>query len=260
VGLELDFRGRLVKRLLGGSSVRPIDQVAREYASWTSSPRTIEDIRDPTIFSLPAYIAGMIRCTGPSPKRMRSDLDEVDKWRERIYQHFQADLGNAYREDDRLMQVLLKSKTVGTGVLSFPHPRICWKPLAPFEPMIDGHRKKSNKCKQQWIRELSVAQQTKPSVGTPESCLYLIERVTGHNSLWKIGIAAGAAQPGDLVCWVRAARQIVIVRMDGDWLQIVGTAVDPKDLWGEGIREQDFKSHEKLELIVDVETAYILMV
>jgi hypothetical protein len=124
---------------------------------------------------------------------MRSDLDEVDKWRERIYQHFQVDLGNAYREDDLLMQVLLKSKTVDTGVLSFPHPRICWKPLATFESMIDGHRKKSHKCKQQRARELSVAQQTKPSVGTPESCLYLIKRVTGHNSPWKIGIAAGAA-------------------------------------------------------------------
>jgi hypothetical protein len=157
------------------------------------------------------------------------------------------------------MQMLLKSKTVDTGVLSFLHPRIRWKPLATFGSMIDGHRKKSKKCKQQRTRELSVAQQTRPSVGTPESCLYLIKRITGHNSPWKIGIAAGAAQPGDLVCWVGAARQIVIVRMDGDWLQIVGTAVDPKHLWGQGIREQDFESHEEFELSVDVETAYILM-
>jgi hypothetical protein len=263
--------GRMVKRLLGGSSVAPIDQVAQEYASWTGPPLSINDVRDnSTIFNLPVYIAGMIIYTGPSPEQIISVLDAEDEWRARIWQNFPADLGNAYRDNDLLIQVLLDSETADPGVLSFPNPRIRWKSHATFGPIIDNHKKKSNKYKQQRTRELSVAQQTKahgpketkPSVPTSESCLYQSKSITRKNFYWKMGIAAGPAQVGDLICWIREAEKIVIVRMDDDWLQIIGTAVVPKDFSGQGMTKNHanyFGSHEEFELSVDVETVYVLV-
>lgn len=82
--------GRMVKSLLGGSVIMPIDQVAREYASWSISPCLLKEIRDPGIFNLSTHIAGMIRCTGPSLTQLRSDPDKVDKWRGRMYKHFRT--------------------------------------------------------------------------------------------------------------------------------------------------------------------------
>ncbi len=53
----------------------------------------------------------MIICKGPSPEQIISVLDAEDEWRARIQQNFPADLGNAYRDNDLLMQVLLDAET-----------------------------------------------------------------------------------------------------------------------------------------------------
>lgn len=55
------------------------------------------------------------------------------------------------------------------------------------------------------------------------------------------------------------SKKVVILRMDGDWLQIVGTAVNPKDLWEQEITEKDFEDQEGIRLRVDIETVCILV-
>jgi hypothetical protein len=259
--------GRLVKSLLGGSNMATRDQVAQGYASWTASH---DDQDSSTVFYLSAYVAGMILCVGPSPEQIISVLDAEDEWRERIQQNFPADLGDAYRDNDLLMQVILDSEADDSEVLHFPNPYVRWKSNPTLGSIIDDCKKKGNNVKQQEARDLSVPQEsgahglenTQALLPTSKSCLYQIKRLNGQKSSWKMGIAVGEAQTGDLICWVPEVEKAVIVRIIDTWARIVGTAVFPKDLPGRvvaGLSSTYFDPDEEAELGVDVETVYLLI-
>jgi hypothetical protein len=124
--------GRLVNRLLGASSVVTKDMVAQESASWIHHTF----FEDQEIFNLSAYVADTVTCVGPSLGQILSVLDAEDEWREQIQQNFPADLGNAYRDNDSLMQVLLDSEIDESDMLSFPTPFIGGKPTETLQSMI----------------------------------------------------------------------------------------------------------------------------
>jgi hypothetical protein len=87
-------------------------------------------------------------------------------------------------------------------------------------------------------------------VATSATFLYQI-RLTGENSPWEMGIAAGEARIGDLVCWIPKVEKAVIVRKNGTWSQIIGRAVVPNDL-GNAKTGEYFGSHEEVGLGVGV--------
>jgi hypothetical protein len=251
--------GKMVKRMLGGSSVASIDQIAQDFASRSSSP---DSTCDRTIFNVPGYIAGMIICKGPSPGDIVSSVvDAVRQWKKQIYQNFPADLGDTYRDHDLLMRELSGSTTDGSDVLSFLNLHMHWKSNAKLR-----YRKKSEEYVQQRASELYELQQAKaPRLGTTKllaptsaSCLYQMKRITLQNSSWKMGIAAGEVRIGDLHCWIPKVEKAVIIRKS----RIVGTAIVPKYLSEQdkaGFRSQYFGLDEEIKLGVDVETLYALI-
>jgi hypothetical protein len=251
--------GKMAKRMLGGSSVAPIDQVAQDYASWTSSP---DATCNRTIFNVPGYIAGMIICIGPSPGDIVSSVvDAVGQWKKQIHRNFRADLGDAYRDHDLLMRELMDSTTDGSEVLSFLNLYMHWKSNAKLR-----YRRNLEEYVRQRASELYELQQAKaPRLGTTKllaptsaSCLYQMKRITLQKSSWKMGIAAGEVRIGDLLCWIPTVEKAVIIRKS----RIVGTAIVPKYLSEQdkaGFRSQYFGLDEEIKLGVDVETLYVLI-
>jgi hypothetical protein len=76
-----------------------------------------------------------------------------------------------------------------------------------------------------------------------------------------MGIAAGEAQIGDLICCIPEVPKAVIVRVDGHWAQIIGTAALPRGLYSQVIEKDSteyFGSNEEVELSVDVQSVYLL--
>jgi hypothetical protein len=106
---------------------------------------------------------------------------------------------------------------------------------------------------------------TQTLVPPPLWCLYQIKRLNGQNSPWKMGIAAGEVQYGELICWIPEVEKAVIVRINNTMSQImtiIGTAVVPKE-FSEKVMAGDhtkyFESSEDVELGVDVANLYVLM-
>jgi hypothetical protein len=120
------------------------DQVARECNSWTVPRLPLSFTQDPILFNLSAYVAGIIIYAGPSLEQILSVLDAEDEWKKQIQQNFAADLGNAYRDNDLLMQELLDSETDGSYVFSLPNLNIHWGPNATLRSLIDDYKKESD--------------------------------------------------------------------------------------------------------------------
>lgn len=259
---------KLVKGLLGDSSVARVDQVAQEYTSWTGSPLMVNEASENlTIFRLTAYVTGVITYVGPSPRQIISDLDTFDEWRARVLQTFPADLGKASLENDHLIQGLLDSEITETDVLSFLRPHILWKPL-PTGSIFHEPRHEINKLEKEGTTtacvvqhtEAHISEETEQSVQSSEACLYLMKGIGDQIPPWRVGIAAGSVQAGDLICWIPEVDKAVAVRRDdNDWLRIVGMALVMKDPHQQASSWGCSSTDQKLVIHVDVETIYILL-
>ena len=69
---------------------------------------------------------------------------------------------------------------------------------------------------------------------------------------WRVGIATKEAREGNMICWLRSTEKLLVVRLEDDFLRIVGTAMTPENQFG-------FQSANVIELCLDIETAYILL-
>ncbi|KIW20849.1 hypothetical protein PV08_01427 [Exophiala spinifera] len=275
-GHDMVLCASLVKNLLGGRHVASKEQVAREYASRTEPPLRIDnkDPRYPT-FDLTAYVAGMIICIGPSTAHMMGDLDAVDEWRAQIQQNFPDESVDADHDNDLLVEVLLNAENDDPDLLSLSRLHVCWSAPKVLCEKIQNCRMRSKlevrsgNFKDEGPRASPMASDIEPQgpkitealvpASTPR--LYQMKRIIPQSSPWKMGIVAGEAQVGDLICWIPRVKKAVAVRINDGWLEIIGTAMAPTKLFWKGTQNRTnyFESDEELELHLDLDSAYVLL-
>lgn len=170
-------------------------------------------------------------------------------------------------------------------MLRFPILNIHWGPKATLRSLIDDYKKESDakrkkegdtKVRSGVAWQHSLLQETKTHglettqafLPAAASCLYQAKELTGQISPWKMGIAAGEARIGDLICCIPEVAKAVIVRVDGHWAQIIGTTAlgdgtPPEEEFWKGFFMGGstiyFGPNEEVELGVDVQSIYLLM-
>jgi hypothetical protein len=270
-GSEAISFGKMIKKMLGGS-LATMEQLSREFINWNrplDSPVSITG-GNPHVFKLPVFVAGMISTRGPSPQSLISSLDDDDDWRAQIHNNFPDDFGTAFQEHDRLMQLSLSSEKGECGVLSFPnlHHNCDLDPQLSLDPKLSETlfqyskmSKKSQRVEQPVSRKRSRQEEEAGFwVSDSTACSYQIERITCEQSPWKIGLASGEALPGDFIYWIPEAQTAAVVRKEGTYLRIIGTATAPSDLvYKKKPISAYFGRRESYNLSINLEVLYVLL-
>jgi hypothetical protein len=179
-------------------------------------------------------------------------LDTDDEWKQ-IKENFPNQTGAAYCKSNTLHCALLDPNINTSDVLSFPNPKINWK---YSQEWVKHHlHRQLNTHKFSEVEKIKAYGPEKSNnlVPTPTSCLYQMKSILNSDWGWfrRVGIATREAREGDMICWLRSTEKLVVVRLEDDFLRIVGTAMTPENRFG-------FQSGNEIELCLDVETAYIL--
>jgi hypothetical protein len=162
-GSDIIRFGRLVKRLLGDSSVVTKDVVAQESAE-SAFLAHLPVFDDQDLFNLSGYVAGMVICVGPSPEEILSKLDAEDEWREQIQQNFPTDLGNAYRDNNLLMQVILDSEIDHSVALSSHIPTSAGNPRRHWGRSLQSIKRRGNMLKDRGLGKFPCQRKLNPMV------------------------------------------------------------------------------------------------
>ena len=263
--------GELVKSLLIGADLGPVEQALQPYEPQPNSTFPIEDPDSPRVFQLPAYVVGCIMAVGPSPAEIISSLRKADQWAAEIQRNFREELGEAHYENDTLMRSILESDETRLTSACFSHVsnvrwREDWSDTTlgrRYEGMI--HAAKSKYSVSSRSRSEISPNDTLLSAGN--SHLFLIKNCYRRETPWKMGIASSLAQPGDLVCWIHGVERALIVRetlAERRW-QVFGTALFTRDFCSNDKTRHEtglswFQDDERLNVKIDAATIYILLV
>jgi len=254
---------KLVKRLLGGDDVAPVDRVVREYVSWTGIPEDIYIAGQP--FKVPVFVVGTIAHIGSSPKQIRSVLDKEREWTAKVSKTFSKDIGAATLESDILIRALVSRKNIDFDLVTFPSPRFRWS-------FRDSETKLWPKIWDTFSRnESTLSIPAKHHIKSPvseaeisklEPHLFQLVKADSSKTPRKMGVAAGNARTGDWICWMEEVQKAVLIRFEKDgkglWVSIIGTAKFTKDICKEANLPDDIVKNDYY-LRMDVETAYILL-
>lgn len=267
--------GGLVKSLLIGTNLGPLEQALQPYEARPNSALTIEDPDSPRVFQLDAYIVGCIITVGPSNAEMISSSHKADQWAAEIQQHFRNELGKAHHENDVLMDTILESEEERLASTCFSHvSNVRWKYPSYSDDVFGCYLHTIRNRKASYVSSQST-NQTSPDdalLASRNSHLFLIKNCYRDVTPWKMGIASSLAQPGDLVCWVRGVEKALVLRMtlaEGTFqaertLQVFGTALFTEDFAStnqdrHASRLKWFRKDEALALQVDSATIYVLL-
>jgi hypothetical protein len=263
--------GRLVKDMLGGSSVGTPKQIPEEESVVEERKPAVMNYHDnnPAVFKLAAYIVGYVVHKGPSPEEVLSSLDAEDKWRGSVQENFSKCLGNAFRDSDRLIEALEGSADANIGVVTFKNTRLRWKPsinTSASWSKVSAYVERSKQLNPDNFLNNSpnpsTATKSKPSQTVSDSWLYQLGSVTKYDPHLKMGIAAEGVQIGDLICYVGGAEKALIVRVaENNVMQTIGTAIFTQDICGESMKDhaKHFSREEEFVLGVGAETVYVLL-
>jgi hypothetical protein len=235
--------GRLVKSLLIGDHLGPIEQALQPYEPRPDSALTLEDPDGPRVFQHKDYIIGCIMAIGPSTQEIISSLNKADQWAALIQKHFSKELGEAHRENDTLMHTIQDSDQTLLASVCYSHVgNVRWKKdLNDWSTdALPSHMQNVRAAKSQYSVSSISKSQTSPNdtqIGGGNSHLFLIENGYRGETPWKTGIVSGLAQPGDLVCWVDGVEKTLVLRVtpQESMLQVFGTA----------LFTDDFRIHDK---------------
>ncbi|RDW56713.1 hypothetical protein BP6252_14006 [Coleophoma cylindrospora] len=259
--------GGLLKSLLIGTSLGPLEQALQPYELRPNSALVIEDSSSPRVFKLQAYIVGCIIAIGPSTGEIISSMRKADEWAAEIQQNFGKELGDAHRENDILMHTIQDSDDECLASTCFSHvSNIRWSGSLNFtitncyEFVI-----RDNKARYGLSHSYGQLNDTLPAA--INSHLFLVKNPWRIETPWKMGIASRLAQPGDLVCWVRGVERALILRVTlGEYkhnFQVFGTALFTNDIENHdphhATRLSWFREGEKLALQIDSTTIYVLL-
>lgn len=266
--------GGLVKSLLIGADLGPLEQAIQAYETRPNSTVPIEDSDSCRVFQLHAYVVGCIMAVGPSTAEMISSLQKADQWAAEIQQIFCQELGGAHRENDTLMRAILETGEACLASICFSHvSSVRWRPLNMFNrysscPIVRAYQETIHARQSNYYvarsKTIGSPNDAQPAAG--HSHLFLIKNCYRDKTPWKMGIASGLAQPGDLVCWIPGSERALVLRVSikEEMLQIFGTALFTEDFGSsDKARHADrlkwFQSGEQLALKMDAGTIYVLL-
>ncbi|OBT56260.1 hypothetical protein VE04_05109 [Pseudogymnoascus sp. 24MN13] len=260
--------GGLVKSLLIGTNLGPLEQALQPYEPRPNSALTIENLDSPRVFQLHAYIVGCIIAVGPSNVEIISSSHKAEQWAAAIQQNFREELGKAHHENDILMDTILESEEERLASTCFSHvSNVRWK-YPPYGSVLEAYSDTIRNRKAIYVSS-QPTNQTSPDdalLAARNSHLFLIKNCYRDVTPWKMGIASSLAQPGDLVCWVRGVEKALVLRVTllERTLQVFGTALFTEDFAltnqaRHASRLTWFKKNETLGLQVDSATIYVLL-
>jgi hypothetical protein len=262
--------GGLVKSLLIGANLGPLEQALQPYEPRPNSTLTIEDLDSSRAFQLQGYVIGCITAVGPCPAEIISSLRKADQWAAQIQQNFQKELGQAHRENDTLMRFLLESDETHLASACFSHvSTVRWKQDWYHQVCLRTYGEKAQETKAKYTISSQSRSEKSPNdtlLSARNSHLFLIKNYYRGETPWKMGIASSLAQPGDLVCWIHGVQRALIVRptfRDATW-QIFGTALFTDDFSlndkaSHANRLSWFTGCGNLTLKMDAATIYVLL-
>ena len=267
--------GGLVKSLLIGNSLGPLEQVLRPYEPQPNSASISKDTNRAKVFTLRAVVVGCIVAVGPSTDEIISSLRKADEWAGEIQQNFTTELGAAHRENDVLMR----------SILDFDEARLtsmCFSHVSNVRELYWGYNKNTFVgTYEHTVRAMQdrYASKLKPNAeassddvqpaAANSSRPFLVVNRAQKNTPWKMGIASSLAQPGDLICWVSGIERAIVLRgsfkeSGGMYLQGFGTALftddfDSTDKARHAARLKEFFDWERLDIQIDAAMIYVLL-
>jgi hypothetical protein len=214
--------GRLVKSLLIGAHLGPLEQALQPYEPRPNSALTLEDPDGPRVFQLKGYIIECITAIGPSTQEIISSLHKADQWAALIQENFSKELGEAHRENDTLMHTIQGSDTTLSGSVCFSHvSNVRWKhDLSNYNltgtfalgNYVHTIRAAKSQCPVSSISKSQTSLNDSQIAGG-KLHLFLIQNSCRGETSWKTGIASGLAHPGDLVCWIHGVERALVLRV-----------------------------------------------
>ncbi|KAE9369720.1 hypothetical protein N431DRAFT_414004 [Stipitochalara longipes BDJ] len=265
--------GRLVKSLLIGDRLGPLEQTLRPYEPQANSALIIEDSNSPRVFTLRGFVVGYILAIGPSTDQIISSTRKADDWAGKIQQYCRRELGEAHCENDNLMRSILDFNKSQLASLCFSHVSNvrCSKRL-DYDSILELYKPKIQEAKSRDDTSMEIKANTAfKDIRVSTMCashLFLVENAFRGQTPWKMGVASSLAKPGDLVCWVHGVNRALILRVNSDEykasLQIFGTALFTDDFSSNSRSSHSsrlswFRESEGLEIQIDAATIYVLL-
>lgn len=282
---DIIFCGTLVRYLLMGTQSTPVQQVlgpcvAEAETKLIHIPEMYSRNKDSRVFEFKGYVVGCIQSIGPSTRDIAGNLGKVDEWSLQVQVNYQYDLGAAYEQSSNLLRALLAREDLEVSRLcSNQASLVKWTGLAnsggpqgDYIKWFDEYKAESKATESSRLAELSSS--------TEVTVLYqLFSKYSAKpRDKWKMGVASGQVERGDLVCWVRDTKTALVVRPTGKFtkgpndyaeFQVIGTAVIGEDIVDSKIDHSprlDFLSgynggfrHGTMKLKFDARIVYIIL-
>jgi hypothetical protein len=255
--------GRLVKSLLIGDSIGPLEQTLRPYKPQASSAPAIS----PRVFKVSGFVVGCIMAIGPSTDQIISSLHKADDWAGEIQRNFKGDLGEAHRENDELMRSIIDFEKSQLASMCFSHVgSVRWlinlglysnpSGLAPYQDLVRQAQSRDEVSIETKAQAASKSVQTSANI---TSHLFLVANPVHKQTPWKMGVVPSVAKAGDLLCWIHGITKALILRVNLNErvaiAQVLGTALFTEDF------KSNSRSHHsnRLSRFYEQETLYIEM-
>jgi hypothetical protein len=267
--------GNLVKSLLIGNNLGPLQQALRLHASQV---HLVGDTKSDWVFKLRAIVVGCIRAFGPSTDEIISSVRKADDWAGQVQQNFKDELGAAHRENDTLMRYILDSDEARPaamchGHVSNVHWHYWWEnsnALGLYSNTIQANQANQARYDLIFNKTTRASSDGIHPASMSSSKPFLVANCARDKTPWKTGIASSLAQLGDLICWVPGFQRALILRVNfvhkekKMLLQGFGTAVlthdfDPTEKTRHTEILKTFSDNEKLDIYIDAATIYVLL-
>ena len=263
--------GRIVQGLLGGPEIATADEVARDLSPPLEVHQDNGSKLERDEILIPARVSGKIVHLGPTYQEIMSNLKAMASWRASINRCLHEDEQPSAREESELFLELLEDAEEEDLkiVFSFDREIACPKARTP-----DCMLKADRDSKLVDVDNATPPGNSKPISKDPR--LFLLGGVPdyGDSSAGKVGLAPADARVGDYVFLIHGIEKAVVVRKEEGRVRVVGTAAHAENRYvaravkdGDLKREKTFgttdlefiNSEDRLDLFVDVATAYQLM-
>lgn len=265
--------GGLVKSLLIGNDLGPLDQALQPYELRPNSTIPIEDAGSPRTFRLQAYVTGCVMAIGPPPVEIISSLRKTDQWAAKTQENFREELGKAHQENDTLMRAIVESDETRLVSACFNHvSNVRWRVDWSYSSLGRSYKRTFQDTKNSVAPRSSSEVSPKDNLYTARnSQLFLVKNYFRGKTPRKMGIASGLAEPGDLVCSIPGVGRALIVRVSSgsEWIQencmqVFGTALFTGEFSRLNESQYDtnlswHRNDERLYVNIDATTIFLLL-
>lgn len=271
--------GQLLKEMLMGRDCTPLDQVLCPSYDPTLEPTTLIENNgtfDKKVFEVQGYFLGSIASVGPSTRAIVAEMSAVSAWHSALVNNFGATLGEATRENKKLLRTILDSDDSALDRMCHSHiSNIRWVSKVGFLNTDYVKRRLYETLRGRGVGfpDNDFCENNAKIIDSTYTQLYQMRGVYQDEVLWKTGIVSLQAQPGDIVCCITKLRHNVVIRLgqatDGGYsermqMQIFGTSLRTEDVAGAAADSERCISYLKkrgfgLEIKMDARTLFVLI-